>query len=439
LQVYSTLEVENINDFKKAFEAENRDVEIVWLRDATGVVTAKILAEQNAQRGDAIWGLAVTSTMQLKARGLLEPYAPKNVSALKPSFRDPADPPFYTGMEGWVAAVCFNTIEGQKLSLPKPVSWFDLLDAKYRGKITMPHPASSGTGYFHVSAWIQMWGEEKAWAFMDKLHDNIAVYEHSGSRPCRHAAAGEYPLGIAYELAAASAKQKGAPIEGLPVLAYFYTAPKEGSEGGWVLMGGAYRHAGNTAPTTEWNIHCDPEAAKIAFTEWGASARAHGHGLPVALGLDVTEKAKILPDHVVELARRAGSTPDDSIVLARGQDPMHATLSVASNPVVRFIADALRYYMEFHSRYDGFYGAFIHDPLATAAALDPSLVRTEALAVDVELDGTLTAGETVTDWRRVWGRSPNVDVAVEADAEEFLRRFVERVGGLASRLATAQT
>ena len=54
-------------------------------------------------------------------------------------------------------------------------------------------------------------------------------------------------------------------------------------------------------------------------------------------------------------------------------------------------------------------------------------------------DGTLTAGETVTDWRRVWGRPPNVDVAVEADAEEFLRRFVERVGGLASRLATAQT
>src|ERR1700736_875128 len=84
LQVYSTLEVANINDFKKSFEAENRDVEIVWLRDSTGVVTAKILAEQNAQRGDAIWGLAITSTMQLKARGMLEPYAPKNVSALRP-------------------------------------------------------------------------------------------------------------------------------------------------------------------------------------------------------------------------------------------------------------------------------------------------------------------------------------------------------------------
>jgi purine nucleosidase len=200
----------------------------------------------------------------------------------------------------------------------------------------------------------------------------------------------------------------------------------------WVLMGGAYRIPGNTAPTTEWNIHCDPDAAKISFdAPWPTR--------PIGLGLDVTEKAKILPDHVVALARRAGSTPDDSIALGRGEDPMHATRSVASNDVVRFIADALRFYMEFHSRYDGFYGAFIHDPLAVAAALDPSLIRTEAVTVDVELDGTLTTGETVTDWRRVWGREPNVDVAIEADADEFLDRFVERVGGLAARLATAHT
>jgi len=200
----------------------------------------------------------------------------------------------------------------------------------------------------------------------------------------------------------------------------------------WVLMGGAYRIPGNTAPTTEWNVHCDPDAAKICFdADWPIR--------PIGMGLDVTEKAKILPDHVVALARRAGSTPDDSIVLSRGEDPMHATRSVASNDIVRFIADALRFYMEFHSRYDGFYGAFIHDPLAVAAALDQGLIQTEAVTVDVELDGTLTTGETVTDWRRVWGREPNVDVAVQADADEFLNRFVERVGGLAARLATAHT
>jgi len=225
LQVYSTLEVANIGDFKKAFEAENPDIEIVWLRDSTGVLTAKILAEQNAQRGDAIWGLAVTSTMLLKERGLLEPYAPRNLSALKPSFRDPADPPSYVGMEGWVAAVCFNTVEGGKLGLPKPQSWFDLHDPRFKGKITMPHPASSGTGYFHVSAWIQTFGEEKAWAFMDRLHENIAMYVHSGAQPCRMTAAGEFPVGISAEISAAEVRHKGAPVEGLLM--------KEG--GGWEM------------------------------------------------------------------------------------------------------------------------------------------------------------------------------------------------------------
>jgi purine nucleosidase len=205
---------------------------------------------------------------------------------------------------------------------------------------------------------------------------------------------------------------------------------------GWVLMGGAYRHPGNTAPTTEWNIHCDPDAAKIAFAAWGESAIANGHSRPVALGLDVTEKAKVVPDHIVALAKAAGSSPDDSIALARGEDPMLASRSVASNRIVRYVADALRFYMEFHSRYDGFYGAFIHDPLAAAAALDPSLITTRAVTVDVELGGTLTTGETVTDWRGVWGRPPNVDVAVDADADEFLRRFVDRVGRLAAARGT---
>ncbi len=223
LEVYSTLEVENIADFKKAFEAVNPDIEILWNRDSTGVLTAKILAEQTAQRADAIWGLAVTSMLLLDKRGLLEPYAPPTLAQLKPNFRDPANPPAWVGMEAWVATVCFNTVETGKLGLPKPTSWFDLLDPKFKGKLTMPHPASSGTGYFHVSAWIQIFGEAKAWEFMDKLHDNIAIYEHSGTRPCRQAAAGEFPLGISYELAAASARQKGAPIEGLMM--------KEG--GGW--------------------------------------------------------------------------------------------------------------------------------------------------------------------------------------------------------------
>ena len=206
----------------------------------------------------------------------------------------------------------------------------------------------------------------------------------------------------------------------------------------WVLMGGSYRTPGNTTPTTEWNIHCDPEAAKLAFTAFG---RVEGIPRPLALGLDVTERAKMTPDHLVALARRAGSVPDEALSAAAtdgGSGPAE-TRSVASNPVIRFVADALRFYMEFHSRFDGFYGAFVHDPLAVAATLDPALVRSEAVAVDVELGGTLTTGQTVADWRHHWNRPPNVDVVTEADVTTFFARFVERVGGLAERRAAAAT
>ena len=50
----------------------------------------------------------------------------------------------------------------------------------------------------------------------------------------------------------------------------------------------------------------------------------------------------------------------------------------------------------------------------------------------MELGGTLTTGETVTDWRRVWGRDPNLDICVQADVETFFERFIDRVGRLAA-------
>ena len=180
---------------------------------------------------------------------------------------------------------------------------------------------------------------------------------------------------------------------------------------GLVIMGGSYRSFGNTAPTTEWNVAVDPEAMAVVLAGWEA---CEGVSRPVALGLDVTERAKMTPDHLDALRSAAGG--------------LHS-------PVLTFVDDALRFYMEFHSRYDGFYGAFIHDALAVAAALDPNLIKTESLPVEVELTGKWTTGETVTDWRRSWGRSPNLDVAVSADVEEFFRRFIDRVGRLAASVA----
>jgi len=190
---------------------------------------------------------------------------------------------------------------------------------------------------------------------------------------------------------------------------------------GWTFMGGAFRVPGNTTPTSEWNVFVDPDAAKACLAAWGAARAADETvPLPLGMGLDVTELARILPDDVARIARRAG-----------------ARASGSANPVLRFVEDSLRFYFEFHARYDGFYGAFIHDPFALAAATDRTLVTTRALFVDVEAGPGLAHGMTVADWRGITGQLPNVAVATDGDAAVFLDRLVERIGDLAARRAAA--
>ena len=160
-----------------------------------------------------VWGLAATSLLLLKSEGMLEPYAPAGVEKLDPKFVDKGDVPSWVGMDAWVAAVCYNTVEAEKEGLTPPTSWKDLTDPMYKGHVIMPNPNSSGTGFLDVSSWLQMFGEEDGWAYMDGLHENIARYTHSGSKPCKLAAAGEIPIGVSFAFRGAKSKAAGAPLE----------------------------------------------------------------------------------------------------------------------------------------------------------------------------------------------------------------------------------
>ncbi len=144
LTVYTAIEAVDLDRYKATFEKAHPDITINWVRDSTGVMTAKLLAEKDNPQADVVWGLAATSLLLLKSEGMLEPYQPKGVEALDKKFVDSDTPPSWVGMDAYVAALCYNTVEGQKLGLTAPTSWADLTKPEYKGHIVMPNPNSSG-------------------------------------------------------------------------------------------------------------------------------------------------------------------------------------------------------------------------------------------------------------------------------------------------------
>jgi iron(III) transport system substrate-binding protein len=229
LTVYTALETDQLKAYEAGFNKVHPNIELKWVRDSTGVITAKLLAEKANPQADAVMGVAASSLALLDSQGMLIPYAPLNLDAIMTAYRDKAKTPAWFGMDVWGATVCFNTVEAQKKGIPKPETWKDLTKPAYKGQIVMPNPASSGTGFFDVTAWLTLWGDQDGkgggWKYMDALHENIAQYTHSGSKPCNMAAAGEYVVGISFEYRANANKAKGAPID--------LVFPKEGL--GWDL------------------------------------------------------------------------------------------------------------------------------------------------------------------------------------------------------------
>lgn len=252
--VYTALEDDQLERYLDVFKADHPEINVELVRDSTGIITAKLLAEKDNPQADVIWGLAATSLLVADGEGLLEPYAPEGLDRINPKFRDPNDPPTWVGIDAWMSAFCVNTIELNNNNLPMPESWADLVKPEYKGFIVMPNPNSSGTGFLSVSSFLQLMGEEKGWEYMDALHENIAQYTHSGSKPCKMAGAGEFPIGISFGYRGIIQKEDGEPIETV--------FPSEGS--GWDLEANALVKKDTIKPSAktflDWAIGDDSMA-----------------------------------------------------------------------------------------------------------------------------------------------------------------------------------
>lgn len=205
-----------------------------------------------------------------------------------------------------------------------------------------------------------------------------------------------------------------------------------------VIMGGAFDYPGNTTPVAEWNIHVDPEAAKEVLDAWseavedGAAAKIGPEAvqLPLICGLNLTERIILTPQRLAELRGLVEGSP----AAAMSPDDPRGKRSDASNPGVRLLEDATRFYFEFHHDDGDGYIAHMHDPFAAEAAIDPEIALTAPAAVDVELLGLITRGMTVADWAGKWRREPNAAVAVAADPGAFFDRVIPRIAAFLRQL-----
>jgi purine nucleosidase len=168
-----------------------------------------------------------------------------------------------------------------------------------------------------------------------------------------------------------------------------------------IIMGGALRSDGNVTPLAEFNIYADPHAAHIVLHS----------GMPIVLlPWDITRHVQFTQADIDRLLQTA-------------------------SPITRFIAEATRFYIEFHLQHLGFAGCSINDPAALALVFLPDLARLQPLAVDVEIASTTTLGKTVADFMNVTGNPPNVHAVIEFDTPRFLALFLERMELLGRQMA----
>lgn len=157
-----------------------------------------------------------------------------------------------------------------------------------------------------------------------------------------------------------------------------------------VLMGGAIG-LGNTTPAAEFNIYVDPEAAHIVFS----------CGRPITMiGLDVTHQAQATPE-------------------------VRARIRALGSPVARLVDDLLGFFGETYLQVYGFPAPPLHDPCAVAWVIDPTLIRSLPMRVDVELRGEWTTGRTVCDRYGRTDRPANAEVGLELDAPRFWDLLIE--------------
>jgi inosine-uridine nucleoside N-ribohydrolase len=159
-----------------------------------------------------------------------------------------------------------------------------------------------------------------------------------------------------------------------------------------VIMGGAFCDS-NITPSAEFNIYVDPEAAKIVLDS----------GLPITMvTLDVSNKALFTPEDIEKIEDMGGN-------------------------ISNIVGSLLKFFYRTNRDTFGFRGAPLHDPITIAYTIDPEILETKSLSVDVETIGVLTRGRTVADIYGITGKKSNVEVSSKLDIGRYKKLIFDAI------------
>ncbi len=198
-------------------------VRVNMTRKSTGEILAQVQAESANPRTDVWFGGSSEAHITAAQRNLLAPYASPNMAALHLWARRAHEQSGGTcvGVSSGAIGITYNSELLARRGLEPPRSWAALLEPQWRGEIQLPNPNSSGTAYTIIAGLIQLWDEDRAFAYLRRLHANVNAYTRSGAAPMQAVARGETMLAPSFDMETTTMREQGFPIR----IAY----PEEGT------------------------------------------------------------------------------------------------------------------------------------------------------------------------------------------------------------------
>lgn len=176
---------------------------------SSGKLAAKVQAEGEDCEADILLSLSSGYAQTLKNGGYLMSY--DSNQSYRAEYADADNVVLPNGV--WCGAILVNTTELEKLNLPEPTSYEDLLDPIYKGHIVMANPNSSSTGYFFLLGILNYYGEEKGWEYFDQLQENIKLFGESGSIPSSMVEMGEAAISLGMDYDGMRLENSGKPVK----------------------------------------------------------------------------------------------------------------------------------------------------------------------------------------------------------------------------------